>query len=217
MGKRVAFVLSGCGNLDGTEIHEAVSALIALDQAGFRVIYTAPDIQQSVTTDYVTGEKAAETRNVLREGARIARGDIRPLSSLEDDDYDLVVLPGGFGAALNLSSFGTRGENCSVNAEVEQLLRRAHEAGKPIGAMCIAPVIPARLFSGVRVTIGSDPGVAAKIDAMGARHVECAVDDAVTDGSMRVVTTPAYMLAEGPAEVYAGAVRMVEELEGLLG
>ncbi len=217
MARRAAFVLSGCGNMDGTEIHEAVSALIALDRAGFEVVYAAPDIPQSVTRDYVSGEDADETRNVLREGARIARGDAVALADLEDDDYDLVVLPGGFGAALNISTFGTEGESCSVNPEVEGLLKRAHKAGKPIGAMCIAPVIPARLFPGVKVTVGNDPEVAQKIEAMGAQHVECPVDDAVTDGEMRVVTTPAYMLAGGPAEVYAGAVRMVEELEGLLG
>jgi len=217
MARRAAFVLSGCGNMDGTEIHEAVSALIALDRAGFDVVYTAPDIPQSVTKEYLSGEDAGETRNVLREGARIARGNVTPISELSDDDYDLVVLPGGFGAALNISTFGTEGESCSVDPEVGALLERAHDAGKPIAAMCIAPVIPARLFPGVRVTVGNDPDVAHKIEAMGAEHVECAVDDAVTDGEMRVVTTPAYMLAGGPAEVYAGAVRMVEELEGLLG
>jgi enhancing lycopene biosynthesis protein 2 len=216
MAGRVAFVLSGCGNLDGTEIHEAVCALIALDRAGFEVVYTAPDIPQSVTKDYMTGDEDVQTRNVLREGARIARGNAVPISSLGDDDYDAVMLPGGFGAALNLSSFGTEGEACSVEPQVGDLLRRAHEAGKPIAAMCIAPVIPARLFPGVHVTIGRDPGVAAKIEAMGSHHVECDVDDAVVDSEMRVVTTPAYMLASGPAEVYAGAVRMVEELEGLL-
>ncbi len=217
MRRRAAFVLSGCGNLDGTEIHEAVGALIALDTAGFDVVYTAPDIPQSVTRDYLEDRDAGETRNVLREGARIARGNAVPLEELSDDDYDLVVLPGGFGAALNLSSFGAEGESCSVNPGVRGLLERAHAAGKPIAAMCIAPVIPARIFPGVRVTVGNDPDVAGKIEAMGAEHVDCPVDDAVTDTRMRVVTTPAYMLAGGPAEVYAGAVRMVEELEGLLG
>jgi enhancing lycopene biosynthesis protein 2 len=216
MSARAAFVLSGCGNLDGTEIHEAVCALIALDRARFDVVYTAPDIPQSVTMDYLTGEKVSESRNVLGEGARIARGDATPPSELADDDYDLVVLPGGFGAALNLSTFGTEGESCRVNPEVRRLLETAHDAGKPIGAMCIAPVIPARIFPGVRVTIGNDRDVAGKIEAMGAEHVECPVDDAVTDRDRRVVTTPAYMLADGPAQVYAGAVRMVEELQGLL-
>jgi len=217
MARRAAFLLSGCGNMDGTEIHEAVCALIALDQAGFEIVYTAPDIPQNVTKDYVSGEDAGETRYVLREGARIARGNAVSLANLQGDDYDLVVLPGGFGAALNLSTFGTEGESCSVAQEVKELLERAHEAGKPIAAMCIAPVIPARIFPGVKVTVGNDPEVAQKIEAMGAKHVECPVDDAVTDEKMRVVTTPAYMLAGGPAEVYAGAVRMVEELEGLLG
>jgi enhancing lycopene biosynthesis protein 2 len=201
--------------MDGTEIHEAVSALIALDRAGIEVVFTAPDVDQAVTRDYLTGE-GAETRNVLREGARIARGEITPLADLDDGDYDLVVLPGGFGAALNLSDFGGRGADCSVNGEVRELLERAHRDGKPIGAMCIAPVIPARVLPGVTVTIGTDEETAAAIEKMGANHESCAADDAVTDRKNRLVTTPAYMLASGPAEVYAGAVRMVEELKGLL-
>jgi len=216
MAPRAAFVLSGCGNMDGTEIHEAVSALIALDRAGIDILFTAPDIAQAVTRDYLTGDET-EARSVLGEGARIARGKIKPLDELKDDEFDLVVLPGGFGAALNLSTFAGEGAGCSVNQQVRDLLVRAHRDGKPIGAMCIAPVVPARVLPEVTVTIGSDEETAASIEAMGATHRRCAVDDAVTDETNRLVTTPAYMLASGPAEVYAGAVRMVEELKRLLG
>ncbi|MBD3370774.1 isoprenoid biosynthesis glyoxalase ElbB [Candidatus Fermentibacteria bacterium] len=216
MGKRVAFVLSGCGHKDGTEIHEAVSALIALDSKGFDITFVAPDKDQTVTKNFLTDESLDETRKVLLEGARIARGDIKTLDSIKAEDYDLVVLPGGFGAALNLCDFAIKGENCTVDPEVRNLLEEAKNNGKPIGAMCIAPVIPARLFPGVTVTIGNDAATASKIEQMGARHRSCPVDDAVTDEQNRIVTTPAYMLARGPAEVYNGAVRMVEELEKLL-
>ena len=41
-------------------------------------------------------------RNVLVESARIARGNISPLSTLSATSYDAVVFPGGFGAAKNL-------------------------------------------------------------------------------------------------------------------
>ena len=216
MGKRVAFVLSGSGVRDGTEIHEAVSALIALDGAGFEVLFTAPDTEQAATVDHLTGDPACESRNVLSESARIARGNVVPLSLVSSGDYDALVFPGGFGAATTLCTFASEGAGCSVNREVSSIIGQALADGKPIAAMCIAPVILARTIPGARLTIGSDQGTAAAVRAMGAEHVNCAVDDAVVDVTNRLVTTPAYMLAEGPAEVYAGALRMVEELQTLL-
>lgn len=212
----MAFVLSGCGVKDGTEIHEAVAALIALDRAGFRVLFTAPDAAQSATVDHATGKVSGEPRNVLREAARIARGSIRPLSSIRVDDYDAVVFPGGFGAASNLSSFGRDGAGCSVTPEVRRLVEEALGAGRPIAAMCIAPVILARLVPGARLTIGRDRATADAIRAMGAIHVDCSVDGVVVDEERRIVTTPAYMLADGPAEVFAGAEAMVRALSRLL-
>jgi enhancing lycopene biosynthesis protein 2 len=216
MSKRVAFLMSGCGNMDGTEIHEGVSALIALDRAGFQVTCFAPDVEQGSSVDYISGEPHAEKRNALRESARIARGKIRPLSSIEDGEYDAVVIPGGFGAALTLCTFGSEGADCSVNPEVEALIRKAYADGKPIAAMCIAPVLLAKCIPGVTVTIGNDRGTAAAIENMGAVHVDCSPVEAVRDTANRVVTTPAYMLAGGPAEVFRGAERMVEELSALL-
>ncbi len=216
MGRNVVFVLGGCGVRDGSEIHESVAALIALDRAGFDVTFAAPDREQAVTVDHLTGEEAGGARSVLAESARIARGEITPLSEVHAGDFDAVVLPGGFGAALNLSTFATDGPACEVDPDVERLIGEAVEGGVPVAAMCIAPVILAKTVPGARVTIGSDPDTAGAIEAMGASHVECDVDDAVVDRRNRLVTTPAYMLAKGPAEVYAGAVRMVEELTDLL-
>jgi enhancing lycopene biosynthesis protein 2 len=216
MGRRVAFIMSGCGNMDGTEIHEGVSALIALDRAGFQVTCFAPDVEQGSSVDYISGEPHPEKRNALRESARIARGNIRPLSSIDDEEFDAVVIPGGFGAALTLCTFGSEGADCSVNPEVETLIRKAHADGKPIAAMCIAPVLLARCIPGVTVTIGNDRGTAAAVESMGAVHVDCSPFEAVRDSANRVVTTPAYMLAGGPAEVFRGAERMVEELSALL-
>lgn len=212
MAGRVAFVLSGSGVRDGTEIHEAVAALIALDRAGFSVFFTAPDVAQAATVDHLSGDPSDEGRNVLRESARIARGDIRPLSQVTPEDYDAVVFPGGFGAATNLCSFGIDGPRCKVNPEVVKLISDAVSRGKPIAAMCIAPVILARTIPGARLTIGRDPVTADAIREMGAVHVACGVGDAVVDHERRIVTTPAYMLAEGPAEVFAGAEAMVREL-----
>ncbi|NOQ23457.1 MAG: isoprenoid biosynthesis glyoxalase ElbB [Candidatus Aegiribacteria sp.] len=215
MGKKVAFVLSGCGVKDGSEIHEAVAALIALDRAGYEVIFTAPDIQQTATVDHSTEEAEKEPRNALKEAARIARGSIRPLSDLKPEDYDAVLFPGGFGAALTLCSFASDGPDCSVNPEVENLINDALQSGKPIAAMCIAPVILARTIPGAKLTIGSHPETADAVNSMGAVHVNCAVNDSVVDVERKLVTTPAYMLASGPAEVFEGALSMVEKLGGL--
>ena len=212
MGKKVAFVLSGCGVKDGSEIHEAVAALIALDRAGYEVIFTAPDVEQTATVDHSTENAELVSRNALREGARIARGNIRPLSALSPEDYDAVMFPGGFGAALTLCSFASDGPECSVNPEVERLINEALLSRKPIAAMCIAPVILARTIPGARLTIGNHPETAAAINAMGAVHVNCKVDDSVVDTQRKLVTTPAYMLASGPAEVFEGAMSMVEML-----
>lgn len=212
MKRKVAFVLSGSGVKDGTEIHEAVSALIALDRAGYEIVFTAPDIEQTATVDHCTEEPERETRNVLVESARIARGNIKPLTDLSPDEYDAVVFPGGFGAALTLCSFAKDGSECSVNPEVRKLIDEALKQGKPIAAMCIAPVILARVIPGARLTIGSHPETAAAINAMGAVHVNCPVNDSVVDMERKIVTTPAYMLASGPAEVFEGAVSMVEKL-----
>lgn len=212
MGKRVAFVLSGCGVKDGSEIHEAVSALIALDMAGYEVIFTAPDVLQAATIDHGSGEPLKEARNALKEAARIARGNIRPLSDLQPDDYDAVMFPGGFGAAITLCSFASDGPECSVNPEVENLINEARQSGKPIAAMCIAPVILARTIPCARLTIGTHPETADAINSMGAIHVNCPVNESVVDKEKKLVTTPAYMLANGPAEVFEGVVNMVEKL-----
>ncbi len=212
MGKKIAFVLSGCGVKDGSEIHEAVAALIALDRAGYEVIFTAPDVQQAATVDHSTEKSETTARNALKEGARIARGNIRPLSDLRPEDYDAVLFPGGFGAALTLCSFASDGPECSVNPEVRNLIDNALLARKPIAAMCIAPVILARTIPGARLTIGSNPETAAAINSMGAVHVNCSVNDSVVDVERKLVTTPAYMLASGPAEVFEGALSMVEKL-----
>jgi len=212
MGRKVAFVLSGCGVKDGTEIHEAGAALIAFDRAGYEIVFTAPDVLQTMTGNHSSEKPETIARNALSESARIARGDIRPLSDLNPEDYDVVFFPGGFGAALNLCSFASDGAACSVNPEVENLIADARKAGKPIAAMCIAPVILARTIPGARLTIGSHPETADAINTMGAVHVNCPVNESVVDRERKLVTTPAYMLASGPAEVFEGALSMVEKL-----
>ncbi len=215
---RFAVILSGCGVRDGSEIHESVLLMLSLCQAGHEVSIFAPDKAQTMVVNGVSGKPMSETRNVLVESARIARGAIKPLSSLVIEDVDAIALPGGFGAALNLCDFGQRGEQCRVDAEVERVLVHAHEAGKVLGFMCIAPVIAARVFGkdGVRVTIGSDVGTARACEAMGAHHEVRRYDEACVDENLKIVTTPAYMEAGSIVECYASAQALVRAMTKLL-
>ena len=190
---QVGVVLAGCGVFDGSEIREAVLTLLALDQAGAQPRCFAPDMPQAHVVNHLAGAPAAgESRNVLVESARIARGDIQPLSKARGADLDAIILPGGFGAAKNLCNFAFKGPDCTVQPDLARLLTEMHDAQKPIGLMCIAPVIGAKLFKAA-VTIGNDPATASAIRAMGATHVEKTVTEIQIDATHRLVTTPAYM------------------------
>ena len=166
--KKIAFILSGCGVYDGSEIHEACAALLALNRAGAQVTACAPSGPQMHVIDHLAGQPAAgQERDILAESARLVRGEITPLADLDPVDFDAVLLPGGFGAAKNLCNFATEGDQCSVHPEVEAFLREANTIGKPIGAMCIAPVILARIFGAdlhPDLTIGNDPATAGMVE-----------------------------------------------------
>ena len=218
---RVAVCLSGCGHKDGTEIHEATLTLLALDQAGAEIVCCAPDVAQTTVFDHLNGKcVSGETRNVLVESARIARCSIKDLAAIRAADIDALIVPGGLGAAKNLCSFADDGPDCTVHPEVERLAGEMLEARKPIGAICIAPAMLARIVGkrGLhpQLTIGTDPQTAAAIEKMGARHTECAVTSFVVDEEHRIVTTPAYMLAKGPAEVFEGIRGLVGAVLGLI-
>lgn len=210
--KRVGVVLSGCGVYDGTEIHEAVVTLLALDRAGAAAVCMAPDVDQAHVINHLTGEETGETRNVLTESARIARGQVKNIQDVTARELDALILPGGYGAAKNLSTFAFKGADCTVHGDVTRLVKQMHQAGKPIGAMCIAPAAVARIFGGelrVDLTIGSDPETAAAIERMGARHVESPVTEIVVDEANKVVSTPAYMSAKTISEAAEGIEKLV--------
>lgn len=211
---RIAMLLSGCGNMDGSEIHESVSAIIAVDQKGWELVFTAPDIQQARTVSFLTGG-TIPSRNVLEESARVARGRILELNQQLLDEIDAIVIPGGLGAALTLCDFALKGSFCNALPEVESFLKNAHSRRIPIAAMCIAPVLVARCIPGIRVTIGTDPETAGKIIEMGCSHVNCPAEKSVIDTENMIVTTPGYMNADGPAQVLEGAISMVNSLEKL--
>jgi enhancing lycopene biosynthesis protein 2 len=212
---RVGVILSGCGVFDGSEIHEAVSTLLALDQAGAEAVCMAPNKPAADVIDHLAKKPTGEKRNVLVESARIARGSIVDLATVKAADFDAFILPGGFGAAKNLSDFAAAGENCKVDPEVARVLRSSQSAGKPIGLACIAPVIAAQLFGKdlkPTLTIGHDSGTANKINAMGAKHQATDVDDIAVDEAHRIVTTPCYMEAQRIRDVYAGIEKLVAKV-----
>ena len=213
--KRVGVVLAGCGFLDGAEIHEAVSTLLALDRRGARPVAAAPDVEQRHVVDHVKGEPAeGPGRNVLVESARIVRGQIVDLAKLSAKDVDALVFAGGYGVAKNLCTFAFEGRRMTVLPEVERVVRELRTAGKPLGFICISPVIAARVLGSekVKVTIGNDRDTASAIESWGARHVECKVEEIAVDERLKVVSTPAYMLGPWIAPVYAGIDKLVSTL-----
>jgi enhancing lycopene biosynthesis protein 2 len=213
--KKIGVILSGCGVYDGSEIHEAVLTLLALDKAQAEAFCFAPDVPQRHVVNHLTGEVSEhETRNVLVESARIARGSIRNLRDIDTMILDGLIIPGGFGAAKNLSDYAVKGAECEVNERVADAIMRFRESGKPIGFLCIAPVIAAKLFGsdGVEVTIGSDQQTAEDITAMGAKHVQAAVDEIVVSPGTKIVTTPAYMLGPGISDVAKGIDKLVAKV-----
>ena len=213
MHKKVAVILSGCGVYDGAEIHESVLTLLRLDQRGALVQCFAPNVAQLHVVDHYSGDEMDETRNVLVESARIARGQIKDVKELHVGDFDAVILPGGFGVAKNLSDFVVSGANCSVQADVLSATQAFVKAGKPVGLMCIAPALAAKIFgAGVICTIGKDHDTAAALTQMGAEHHECEVSDIVEDAQHKLVTTPAYMLAQSISEAAAGINKLVDRV-----
>ena len=213
MNKKVAVILSGCGVYDGAEIHESVLTLLRLSQRGAKVQCFAPDIPQHHVINHLTGAESGESRNVLVEAARIARGQIRDVRELKAEDYDALVIPGGFGAAKNLSDFAFRGASCAVQPDVLAAARGFAHAHKPVGLICIAPALAARIYGpGVQCTIGHDAETAGKLADMGAEHVDCPVDDIVVDAQRKLVSTPAYMLAGSIAEAASGINKLVDRV-----
>ncbi len=216
----VGVVLSGCGYLDGAEIHEATLTLLALDRAGAKIVCMAPDVPQADVVDHRSQQPVpGATRNVLAEASRVARGDIRDIAEVQAHELDALVFPGGFGAAKNLCTFANDGPACSVNPDVERLVKGVHAAGKPLGFICIAPALGAKILGEhhPKLTIGSDIATARALEAMGAEHVQAPVDEAVVDERLKIASAPAYMLgpsifpvARGIDKCVDAVLRMVE-------
>lgn len=218
---KVGVILSGCGVFDGAEIHESVLTLLALARAGAEVVCMAPNVDQLHVIDHRTGEVTGETRNVLTESARIARGEISDVADVSADQLDALVMPGGFGAAKNLCDFAVTGSDAQVQPDVAKLVTAMLEAKKPIAALCIAPATLAAICrdAGItsRVTIGNAADAAAGIEGMGGQHLTCPVDEFRIDEENRLITSPAYMLAGNIAEAATGIEKTIAELLRMAG
>jgi enhancing lycopene biosynthesis protein 2 len=216
MSKRIGVILSGCGYLDGAEIHESVIALLALERAGADVKIMAPNRSQMDTINHIAGSKTGEVRNVLTEAARIARGNIVDIAEVKAEELDAIILPGGYGAAKNLVDFAIKGADCTIHPEVDRLLNDMFKAKKPIGAMCIAPAVLARALKGkgvsVRLTIGNNKETAEALETLGAKHIDCPVNEIIVDEEYKIVSTPAYMLGPGIKDVATGIEKLVKKI-----
>jgi len=213
--KKIGVILSGCGVYDGAEIHEAVLTLLYLELAGAQAVCFAPDIEQTHVINHLTGNVVVdESRNVLVESARIARGQITSLKEIESFELDGLIFPGGFGAAKNLCDYGFKGVDSEVIPDVAYAVKSFHLEGKPIGFMCIAPVIAARLLGneGIELTIGDEAQTAADIEAMGAVHVDTPVDSILVSSRGKIVSTPAYMLGPSISDVAKGIEALVNKV-----
>ena len=217
IGPKIGLLLAGCGGYDGSEIHETVLTLLFLDRAGAIVKCMAPDAEQRRVINHLTQQMPDEKRNVLVESARIARGDILDIRYVHAGDIDGLIIPGGFGAAINLSDFAVSGPECVVHPDVHRLLTDMLALSKPVGAMGIAPATVVRAMDGrpPKVTIGNDAGTASGIETMGGIHRDCQVGDICVDQENRIVTTPAYMLGSTISDVAIGIEKLVQQVLAL--
>lgn len=212
--KNVGVLLSGCGVYDGTEIHESVITLLALERNGAGAICMAPDMDQHHVVNHLTGQTSEEKRNVLVESARIARGEIMDVKQIRTADLDALIMPGGFGAAKNLSDFAIKGNEAEVHPEVRRIISEMADAGKPIGAICISPAVLAKVLEDrhPQVTIGNDLGTAEAIESMGGRHTVCDVTEILVDSENKLVTTPAYMIGPSISKVAEGIEKLINKV-----
>lgn len=209
--KKIGVLFSGCGVYDGVEIQEAVITLLAVDRNGAQAVCMAPDILQHHVVNHLNEQVSDEKRNVLVESARITRGNIKDIKTVNASDLDGLIIPGGFGAAKNLTNFAFKGKDADVNPDVARIVRDMSDAGKPVGAICISPAILTKILEdkSPEVTIGNDLGTIETIEEIGGIHHICAVDQIHVDRANNIFTTPAYMLGPGIKEVASGIEKLV--------
>ena len=218
--KKVGVLLSGCGVNDGAEIHESVLTMLFLDKAGVEMILMAPNIDQMHVINHYTGQEMEEYRNVLVESSRVARGEIKDMAEVSGNDLDALIIPGGFGVAKNLCDYAMAGPECSVNPDVYRLIAELRLMNKPIGAICIAPVMMAKILGeqeeSANMTIGYDETTSTDIISMGSKHIDCPVTEMIIDEDKKIVTTPAYMEANSIKEAADGIEQLIKKVLSMI-
>jgi enhancing lycopene biosynthesis protein 2 len=211
---KFAIILAGCGQYDGSETHEVIATLLALEQEGLDWQAFAPDIQQARVINHVDNTvNTLESRSVLQESARLVRGRIKPLSQLAGSEFSGIIIPGGFGAVTTLSTWLDKKADFTILPELEKILHEAQTQNKPTAFICIAPIMIPKIYPGAHFTIGNDATIAAEITAMGCTHVNCAAEDIVIDERNKLITTPANMVATNINQVYVGIRKLVQALK----
>lgn len=221
---RIGVLLSGNGVYDGSEIHEAVLSLLAIDEAGAEWICLAPNYNQHHVINHLTGEEMPESRNILAEAARIARGNIKDISGFDIDEIDGLVLPGGFGAAKNFSSWAFQGPAGDVNPQVKEFIQKVMKAGKPIAALCVSPVVIAKTLQGTEakptLTLGTDAsaspydikGFNEGITSVGAQAQMKDITEIAVDEKNKIISAPCYMMEVSIKQVRANSKMAIDKL-----
>lgn len=215
--KKIAVVLAGCGVKDGSEIHEAVATLLAIKRNNAEYICFAPNKEQYQVIDHIKNSNVKnENRNMMIESARIARGEIKDLNKYNPEDFDALVFPGGLGVAKNLFTYAVDGVDCKIDPLVEKKILDTREKDKPIGAICISPLLIARALRDSnlkpKVTVGNQEELMESVKAMGAIPIEKKVDEIYYDEVNKIVSTPAYTIGKDIAEVASGIEKLVKKV-----
>ena len=211
--KKFAVLLAGCGVFDGSEIHEATLTMYSISKNGAEYEVFAPNIEQHHVLNYITGDELKEKRNVMVEAARLSRGAVNDLKDFNPDSYDALIIPGGFGVAKNLCTFAFEGPDCKVNPDVEKAIKAMNDKGKPIGAICISPVLLAKVIGeNAELTIGQDQGTAEAIESMGGVHKTSDHGEVVIDEKNKLFSTPCYMLDANIAQIGEGTENIVKAM-----
>ena len=212
MKKKIAIIIGGCGHRDGSEIHETTMTMLAIEEHGATYQMFAPNRNQYHVLNHLDGTEMHEQRNMLVEAARIARGNILPLENFDVNQFDAVIFPGGFGVAKNFFNYAFKGMDCEVDEQIAHIIQSVHQAGKPIGALCISPVLMAKILGNITVTIGQDAKTARDIEQMGATNVNTSNGDVVTDKKNKIFSTPCYMLDANLVDIHEDAYNLVEAM-----
>ena len=187
---------------DGSDVHESVLLLLALEEAGERPVLLAPDIRQGRTVDHLSaGTVEGEDRNVLCESARLGRGIVRALATVRPDELEALVIPGGYGPVVNFSGgFAMPGAARRILPEVEPFLQHFLMERKPLGLIGLGEV-PVRTLLGQEMEPPSPPA--------DPRHLR-------VDADRRIVHTPGFAAFTRLADVRAGIEAMVAALLRLM-